>query len=471
MALRVLVCDDEAGLREMLAILLRRQGYEVETASGVREAVERLGAAPSPFDAVVTDLVMPDGSGMEVLEAARRRDPDTQVVMITAYATTERAVAAMRAGAYDYLQKPFENEALLATLEKALERRALAAENRALRDVVERRWREGDLVGRSVAIERVRETIAKVADASVNVLVTGESGTGKEVVARALHFRSRRADGPFVAVNCGALPEALMESELFGHERGAFTGASTAKEGLVRAAHGGTLFLDEVGELPPALQVKLLRVLQERVVRPVGGAREHPVDVRVVAATNRDLERDVAEGRFRRDLFYRLDVVRVHLPPLRERREDIPLLAEHLLRRHAALQGRSLRFSEEALRWLARQDYPGNVRQLENLVQRAVALCDGEVVGVEDLRLGPEGGSAPGARVLPEPGEGFELDRWLAEVEKELLLEALRRADGVRTRAARLLGMSFRSFRYRLAKYGLSDEEPSREVAAADADE
>ncbi len=471
MALRVLVCDDEAGLREMLSILLRRQGYEVETAGGVREAVARLGGAPSPFDAVVTDLVMPDGSGMEVLQAARRRDPDTQVVMITAYATTERAVAAMRAGAYDYLQKPFENEALLATLEKALEHRALAAENRALREVIQRRWREGDLVGRSHAIERVRETIAKVADSAVNVLVTGESGTGKEVVARALHFRSRRAEGPFVAVNCGALPETLMESELFGHERGAFTGASSAKSGLVRAAHGGTLFLDEVGELPPALQVKLLRVLQERVVRPVGGAREHPVDVRVVAATNRDLQQAVAEGRFRSDLYYRLDVVRIHLPPLRERPEDVPLLAEHLLRRHAALQGRSLRFSSEALRWLVRQDYPGNVRQLENLVQRAVALCEGDVIGVEDLQPETSAGASAPRGTLPEPREGFELDRWLADVEKELLLEALRRAGGVRTRAARLLGMSFRSFRYRLAKYGLSDEEPSREVAPGRADD
>ncbi len=460
MALRVLVCDDEAGLREMLCILLRRHGYEVDAAAGVKDARGLLGGVSAPFDAVVTDLVMPDGSGLEVLEAARRRDPDTQVIVITAYATTERAVAAMRAGAYDYVQKPFENEALLATLEKALERRALEAENRSLRDVLERRWREGDLVGRSAALERVRDLLRRVADSPVNVLITGESGTGKELVARALHHHSGRAEGPFVAINCGALPEPLMESELFGHERGAFTGAERAKEGLVRAAQGGTLFLDEVGELPAALQVKLLRVLQERRVRPVGGTREHEVDVRIVAATNRDLASEVAAGRFRQDLFYRLDVVRIHLPPLRERPEDVPLLAEHFLGKHTALQRKRLRFTPEALAWLGRRDYPGNVRELENLVERAVALCAGEYITLEDLPAEPA--AAPAATPLPVLSEGFQLDAWLQEMERQLLLQALEQAGGVRTRAARLLGTTFRSFRYRLAKYGLG-EEPSRE--------
>ncbi len=464
MALRVLVCDDEAGLREMLCILLRRHGYAVEAVSGVREARSALGGAVEPFDAVVTDLVMPDGSGLEVLEAARRRDPDTQVIVVTAYATTERAVAAMRAGAYDYVQKPFENQALLATLEKALERRALESENRTLREALERRWQEGDLIGRSAAMDRVRELVRRVADSPVNVLITGESGTGKELVARALHHRSGRSSEPFVAINCGALPEPLMESELFGHERGAFTGADRSKAGLVRTAAGGTLFLDEVGELPPALQVKLLRVIQERKVRPVGGTVEYDVDVRIVAATNRDLEAEVAEGRFRRDLFYRLNVVRIHLPPLRERLEDVPLLAEHFLRKHGALQGKRVTFSAEALAWLGGRSYPGNVRELENLVERAVALCRGERITLEELSAEPGVGGV--AAALPLPEEGFHLDEWLQRIEREMLLQALKRAGGVRTRAARLLGLSFRSFRYRLAKYGLG-EEPSREEPVA----
>ncbi|MEM1417356.1 MAG: sigma-54 dependent transcriptional regulator, partial [Myxococcota bacterium] len=447
---RVLVVDDERGLREMLRVLLGRAGLDVTVAESVKASLARLQEAPKPYDAVVTDLLMPDGSGMDVLRGARSRSPETQVVLITAYAATERAVEAMRDGAYDFLEKPFKNDVLLATLEKALEKRRLLGENRQLRSRATR-----PLIGVSPAMDDLRRLIGRAAKAPSSVLVTGESGTGKELVARALHDESPRWEKPFVVVNCGALPEALMESELFGHARGAFTGAGGAKEGLFRAADGGTLFLDEVGELPLALQVKLLRVLQERKVRPVGGERERPVDVRVVAATNRDLEAEVSERRFREDLFYRLNVIRLELPALRERPEDITPLAAHLLAKHASLQGRgAMRFSEEAVASLAARQFPGNVRELENVVERAVALSEGLEIGTEDLRMRP--GKTDEAAPLADAGalpEGFDLDDHLAGVERRILHRALAQTDGNRTQAARLLGMSFRSFRYRLAKH------------------
>ena len=456
MSARILVCDDERGLREMLGVLLRRAGYEVEIVDGVTQALARLSREPA-FDAVITDLLMPDGSGMSVLEAAAARDDGTQVVMITAFATTEQAVEAMRKGAYDYVQKPFKNHELLVTLEKALEKRAIVRENRALRAQVRDARRAGDLVGKSAAMQRVMDLVRRVASARTSVLITGESGTGKEVVARALHHLGDRAQRPFIVVNCGALPEALMESELFGHEKGAFTGANRSSEGLVRAANGGTLFLDEIGELPAALQVKLLRVLQERRVRPVGGRDEVDVDVRVVAATNRNIDKDVESGAFRQDLFYRLNVIRILLPPLRERPEDIPLLADHFLQKHCALEGKRVSFAPEVLRWICSQPYPGNVRELENVVERAVTLAVGDRIELGDL---PETGSGP--RLMPAtlPTEGLDLDAHLADVEKRLLVQALDQA-GSRTSAAKLLGMSFRSFRYRLAKYGLGDPEDS----------
>jgi two-component system response regulator PilR (NtrC family) len=392
---------------------------------------------------------------MEVLSAARARDDSLQVVMITAYGGSEQAVEAMRRGAYDFIQKPFRNHELLALLEKALEKRQIVGENRALRATVEGSYRSGDLVGKSHAMRRVMELVGRVAAARTSVLITGESGTGKEMVARALHEQSDRAAGPFVVVNCGALPEALMESELFGHERGAFTGASTRSEGVVRAADGGTLFLDEIGELPLELQVKLLRVLQERRVRPVGGSREVEVDIRVVAATNRDIEQEVSAGTFRQDLFYRLNVIRLHLPPLRERPEDIPLLAGHFVQKHAALARKRLDLSPEALRWLVQQPFPGNVRELENAIGRAVTLAVGDRIAVDDVALGAPRQSAPSREVAL--GEGFDIDAYLGEIERSLLLKALEQSKGVRTEAAKLLGTTFRSLRYRLAKYGLGD--------------
>jgi two-component system response regulator PilR (NtrC family) len=434
----------------MLQILLRREGYRVDAVDGVHAARDRLGSA-DPYDVVITDLVMPDGTGMEVLDAVRSRSADTQILMVTAYATTEQAVEAMRKGAYDYVQKPFKNHELLATLEKALEKRAIVAENQTLRAEVEARWSEGQLIGKSPAMDRLRDLVKRVANATTSVLITGESGTGKEMVARALHFQSPRAEQPFVVLNCGAMPENLIESELFGHVKGAFTGATAAKEGLFRAADGGTLFLDEVGELPPALQVKLLRVLQDRKVRPVGGSAEVAVDVRVVAATNRNVESEVEAGTFREDLFYRLNVIRIEVPPLRDRPEDIPVLAGYFLQKHAALQGRRLEFSPEAMRWLAQQSYAGNVRELENVVERGVTLSASSTVNREDL--GDTHPSRKGANVSQIPEGRFDLDAYLTQVERELLFRALDQAGGVRKKAAELLGMSFRQFRYRLAKH------------------
>ncbi|MDH4281941.1 MAG: sigma-54 dependent transcriptional regulator [Myxococcales bacterium] len=450
MSARILVCDDEASLREMLQILLRREGYRVDVVDGVHAACDQLGSA-DPYDVVITDLVMPDGTGMEVLDAVRSRSADTQILMITAYATTEQAVEAMRRGAYDYVQKPFKNHELLATLEKALEKRDIVAENQTLREQVKALWSEGQLIGKSEPMGQLRDLIKRVASATTSVLITGESGTGKEMVARALHFQSPRAEAPFVVLNCGAVPENLIESELFGHVKGAFTGATGAKEGLFRAADGGTLFLDEVGELPPPLQVKLLRVLQDRKVRPVGGSAELEVDVRVLAATNRDVEFEVESGTFREDLFYRLNVIRIEVPPLRERPEDIPVLAGYFLQKHAALQGRRLEFSPEAMRWLAQQSYAGNVRELENIVERGVTLAPGNVIQREDL-----GDTHPSKKVLnlsQIPEGRFDLDQYLTQVERELLFRALNQAGGVRKKAAELLGMSFRQFRYRLAKH------------------
>jgi two-component system response regulator PilR (NtrC family) len=447
---RILVCDDEASLREMLRILLRREGYRVDVVDGVHAARDQLGSA-DPYDAVITDLVMPDGTGMDVLDAVRTRSADTQILMVTAYATTEQAVEAMRRGAYDYVQKPFKNRELLATLEKALEKRAIVAENQTLRAEIKARWTEGQLIGKSPAMDRLRDLIKRVANTTTSVLITGESGTGKEMVARALHFQSPRTEEAFVALNCGAIPENLIETELFGHTKGAFTGATGVKEGLFRAADGGTLFLDEVGELPAPMQVKLLRVLQDRKVRPVGGSTEVEVDVRVVAATNRDVESAVEAGTFREDLFYRLNVIRIEVPPLRERLEDVPVLAACFLAKHAALQGRRLEFSPEAMRWLAQQSYAGNVRELENIVERGVTLSPGNTVNREDLGNTHPSKKNPSVSQIPEGN--FDLDNYLTQVEKELLLRALEQAGGVRKKAAELLGMTFRQFRYRLAKH------------------
>jgi len=416
------------------------------------------------FDLVITDLLMDRGGGLEVLSAVKAADPSAEVIVITAFGTTETAVEAIKRGARDYITKPFGVDEFLIVVGQALEHRKLVRENMELRARVRGEFTFADIIGRSAAMRRVIDLCRKVADSGASVLVTGESGTGKELIARAIHHGGPRAAGPFVAVNCGALPEPLMESELFGHVKGAFTGATDDKPGLFRAAEGGTLFLDEVGELPLTLQVKLLRALNDRSVRPVGGEEEHQVDVRLVSASNRDLAEAVDQGAFRSDLYYRLNVIQVALPPLRERREDIPLLALALLARLAAETGSRARpISQAALRILVDHHWPGNVRELANVLERAVTLADGERIEARDL---PAEIAVAGRRVgersaIDLPGDGIDLEAALAGVERNLVEQALERTGGNRTAAAELLGITFRSLRYRLPKLGIEpgDEE------------
>jgi two-component system, NtrC family, response regulator PilR len=459
----ILVVDDERSLREFLSICLGRAGHKVTVAEDPATA---LRALTSDVDLVITDLKMPGTmDGLGVLDEVKKRHPDTQVIVMTAYASTETAIAAMKRGAYDYLTKPFKVDEISVVVERALERQALVQANAALRDKVQGRYKLSSLLGRSPSMQRVFELIRKIAPTRTNVLVTGESGTGKELVARALHHEGPRATKPFVAVNCGAIPDTLMESELFGHVRGAFTGASAAKEGLFAAADGGTLFLDEIAELSSPMQVKLLRALQERRIKPVGGVEEQGVDVRVVAATNRDLEAEVASGGFRQDLYYRLNVIQVHLPPLRQRRDDIPLLIDHFLKRYVGELGkRIIGVSPEALAVLVSYDYPGNVRELENVIERAVTLETSKIItrgALPDLQKHGTLGAADGEQT-DLPAEGLELDRILAEYERAIVLKALKQTGGVRKDAARLLGITFRSLRYRLAKLGI-DSGPADE--------
>jgi two-component system response regulator PilR (NtrC family) len=461
----VLVVDDERSMREFLAIFLKRAGHEVTMAASGKEGLEQLLAAPP--DVMITDLKMPGAiGGLELLAAVKQHRVDTEVIVVTAYASPDTALSAMKQGAYDYLTKPFKVDDINAVIGRAMEKRALVQANAALREQVAGRYRLASLLGKSPAMQRVFELIGKIHATRTSVLITGESGTGKELVARALHSEGPRADKPFVAVNCGAIPDELMESELFGHVKGAFTGAVSDKPGLFHEAEGGILFLDEIGELSLGMQVKLLRVLQERMVKPVGGTVERDVDVRVVAATNRELEAEVGRGAFRSDLYYRLNVIELRLPPLRQRREDIAMLAEHFLRRFSTEQGRpGVQLTPEALRALQEYDYPGNVRELENIIERAVTLAGGSRIEVGDLpalRAAPTpGGRAGDALVIPP--EGIDLDRVLGDYERTIIERALEQSEGVRKRAAQLLGISFRSLRYRLAKLGMEPGGPQPE--------
>lgn len=468
-ALQVLIVDDEPGIRQMLEILFRREGYSVVLAPGYRQAAEAIAQSPAPFPVIVTDLKMPDGSGLDLLAAAKTRSPLTEVIVVTAHSTVDSAIEAVRGGAYDFVAKPFDPSELATRVGRALEKHALSCENARLRALVAERTRARPL-GRSRAMIAVSDLVQRAAPTRSTVLITGESGTGKERVARAIHELSERSKGPFLVVNCGALPEALMESELFGHEKGAFTGASSRHSGLFREAEGGTILLDEVGELPPSLQVKLLRVLQERRVRAVGATHEVPVDVRVLAATNRDIESDVTAGRFRQDLYYRLNVIRIELPPLRERREDLVDLVAEFVQKFGGEMGKEIAgLTPDAQRALDRYDFPGNVRELENIVERSVALSGGRTIGLGDLPPQVSGlAGAPTPNLAELPPEGCDLEAVLGELERRLLLTALERTGGVRKHAATLLGVTFRSIRYRLKKHGLdadiaSDDDDSGE--------
>ena len=453
----ILIVDDERSMREFLGIYLRREGYRIEAAQGGAEAIAALKTRV--FDVVITDLRMPDTDGLTILAEAKRLHPDTEVIVVTAFSTTETAIAAMKAGAHDYVTKPFKIDEVSLVVQRAMEKRRLARDNVALRDEIKGRYKLDRLLGKSPAMQRVFDVLRKVASTRTSVLLVGESGTGKELAARALHELSPRTDQPFVAVNCGAIPETLLESELFGHVRGSFTGASSDKQGLFEAANNGTLLLDEVADLPVPMQVKLLRVLQERKVKPVGGVAEREVDVRIVAATNRDLEAEVEKAAFRQDLYYRLNVIQIRLPPLRERREDLPLLVEHFVRKFSAEHGRPvLAAMPEVMSALMTYHFPGNVRELENMIERAVTLATSDLLGIDAFpNLVDLHGMTPSSNAFDHmPIDGLDLERHLEDYERTILIKALEQTGGNRTEAARLLHVSFRSMRYRLSKLGIT---------------
>jgi two-component system response regulator AtoC len=454
MAERILVIDDDEGLRESLQLVLSAEGYQV---SGADDGQTALGVLEnSTYDVILCDLRMPGLDGMELLPQLVRRMPRTTVIMMSAYGTEELALEAMNKGAHDYLAKPFQPAEVLFCLRKATERERLQRANAALQRDVARGVGERPIVATSEAMIALLEVAERAAAYKSTVLVTGESGTGKEVLARSIHAQSPRRKSAFVAVNCGAIPEGLLESELFGHAKGAFTGADRARNGLFRDADGGTLFLDEIGELPLALQVKLLRALQEEEVRPVGGSKARKIDVRVIAATARDLESDVASGRFREDLFYRLNVLRLEVPPLRERREDVPLLLDHFLARFRDAMGKEVRgVNDEALDRLVAHSWPGNVRELENVVERALILADSDTLSLRDLPdaiASPPAGNSDDA--LPAD---LSLKRARRIAEIEVIRRALLATSGNRTHAARFLQISHRALLYKIKEYGIRD--------------
>jgi two-component system response regulator PilR (NtrC family) len=451
---RILVVDDERSMRELLSIVLRREGYDVATAENGAAALAVLER--ERVDLLISDIRMPDMSGVDVLRTAKQIDQDIIGIVITAFASTESAVEALRMGAYDYVTKPFAVDELKIVVRNALERRQLRDENVLLKRTLQSAHRFSNIVGQSRSMLAVFRLIETVAPTNSTILVTGESGTGKELVARALHFNSLRRNHPFVAVNCGAMPEALLESELFGHMKGAFTGAAANKKGLVEVAEQGTIFLDEIGEMSPMMQVKLLRVLQERRFRRVGGVEELTADIRVIAATNRDLGRLVADGRFREDLYYRINVIAVPLPPLRDRSEDIPLLANHFLAKYAEQMGKRLTgIAGETMSCLQAYHWPGNVRELENVIERAAALEPTPMVLSGSLPASVLENAPPVRPSAVIPESGFDLEEHVQQVEREFIAQALRKTGGVQVKAADLLGMSFRSFRYYMKKYNL----------------
>jgi two-component system response regulator PilR (NtrC family) len=456
---RILVVDDERSMRELLEILLLKNGYIVECAENGSVAVNVLRR--QPFDLVITDIRMTPVNGLEVLKYCKESSPRTIVIMISAYASTELAVEAMNEGAYDFFPKPFNNEQILSVISSALRNRG---DELALSESQEGPLYFGCLIGESPPMRKVYEAIQRVAKTDSNVLVTGESGTGKELVAKAIHLLSPRRDHPLVIVNCGGVPESLVESELFGYRKGAFTGASMNKKGLVESAQGGTLFLDEIGELSPLLQVKLLRLVQEKTIKVIGGTEDISVDVRIVSATNRDLEGMVMDKTFREDLYYRINVLPIRMPPLRERREDIPLLAQYFLSKFAKGSGKEIhKVSSYAMDILSKYEFPGNVRELEHIIERGVAMESSRIILPDSLTLSmyrrKEQEQAAASTVSEIPLVGFDLDRHMADIEKRLLQQALVQTGGAKLKASQLLGITFRSFRYRLLKYGLATED------------
>jgi two-component system response regulator PilR (NtrC family) len=453
MPLELLIVDDEASLRDFLTIVFEGEGWNVRSAGSLADAGKSLRQVQP--DLILCDLMMPDGSGIEFLTEARDLAPGVPVIMITAYTSTQSAIRALKAGAYDYVAKPFDIDELKIVVGNAVEKRKLEAENISLRTALEERFTFSNIIGKSSRMQHIFSVVSRIAPTQSTVMITGESGTGKELIARAIHYNSGRG-GKFVSINCGALPENLLESELFGHEKGAFTGAIRDKVGLFQEAENGTIFLDEISEMSPAMQVKLLRVLQDRAIRRVGGNDEIPVDARVIAATNRDLSDAIQKGTFREDLYYRINVIPVELPPLRQRKDDIPILSEHFVAKFCERMGLpAKKISGEAMRALEKYSWPGNVRELENVMERAIALEPSEVLSPRSLPEAVVLGISTGAGAVELPPEGMKLEEHLEAIGKSLMLQALERCNGVQTQAAELLHMSTRSFRYYAKKYDL----------------
>ena len=453
--LHIMVVDDEQSMCDFLEIILLRDGYQVSSFTDAFAAVASLET--ENYDLVISDLKMPSMSGLELLRTVKKKTPTSEIIMITAFASTTTVIEAMKNGAFDYITKPFKVDEILLTVEKALKNSQLQRENLRLRQELEKRFGFDNLIGKSPPMIAIYEIIKQVAPTKTNVLICGESGTGKELVARAIHFSGPHKEKPFVTVNCAAIPEHLIESELFGHTKGAFTGAVSNTDGYLAAADGGTLFLDEIAEIPPALQVKILRVIQEKRFQKVGNPKELSVDLQFIAATNRDLKAAVNNGEFRQDLFYRLNVIRIDLPPLRQRQEDIPLLLKHFLQQYSHEYNREFNsFSPEAIQALINYDYPGNIRELENIVERCVVLESGDgPISVSTLPAVVLEKSQIDLTTTKLPKEGLNLEEVVAKLETDLIEQALNQCDGNKTKAAELLGLSFRSMRYRLDKYGL----------------
>jgi two-component system response regulator PilR (NtrC family) len=456
---KILVADDEQSMREFLEIMFKKEGYHVSLAPNGEEVLKL--AEKEIFDLVLLDIRMPRLDGISVLKKLKAISPETIVIMITAYASADTAIKAMKEGAYDYITKPFKVEEIKLIIKNALEKKNLQQENILLKQVVRDRYHFDNIIGQSSKMLALYDLLEKVAPTKTNILITGESGTGKELVAKAIHYNSPRKDRPFVTLNCGAIPEPLIESELFGHMKGAFTDAIATKKGLFELADEGTIFLDEISELPLLMQVKLLRVLQDKEFKRVGGTEDIRVDVRIISATNRDLEEGVREKRFREDLFYRLNVIQIKIPPLREKREDIPLLTTHFLKKYSEELNKNMStISPEALRILLNYDYPGNVRELQNIIERAVALESTQELTAQNLSsyLDEQLPLKKRPLDLEIPNEGIDLEKVVEDLERTLLLKALEKTKGIKKKAADLLHINFRSMRYRLEKYGLNHE-------------
>ncbi|MCJ7784514.1 MAG: sigma-54 dependent transcriptional regulator [Desulfobacterales bacterium] len=454
---KILVADDEQSMREFLDIMLKKEGYKVSLASNGEEVAKLV--ENDLFDLVLLDIRMPKLDGISALKKIKANAPETIVIMITAYASADTAIKAMKEGAYDYITKPFKVEEIKLIIKNALEKKNLQKENVLLKQAVRDRFHFGNIIGQSPKMVVLYDLLEKVSPTKTNILVTGESGTGKELVAKAIHYNSPRKEKPFVTLNCGAIPESLIESELFGHMKGAFTDAIATKKGLFEVADEGTIFLDEVSELPLLMQVKLLRVLQDKEFKRVGGTEDIRVDVRIIAATNKELEEAVKEKRFRDDLFYRLNVIQIKLPPLRDRREDIQTLANHFLKKYSQeLNKNILNISLEALQILLNYEYPGNVRELQNIIERAVALESSPDLTAHNLSsyLSEQPLLRKGPIDIEIPNEGIDLEKMVEDLERTLLLKALDRTKGIKKKAAELLHINFRSMRYRLEKYGLN---------------